>query len=167
LKVFDLLVLLALLITAYGGFKNGFIQTVFKTIGYIAGGVTGVAIAVEVMNTWSNSFAKAAGAIILILLLATAGEFILGKVSLGFRKVLFISPLKLLDSLLGALLALLRTVFIFYLICIILMTSQTSFADNSISNSKFYTFTDSLLAEVSPKFFNLRFSNTSIFGNQK
>ena len=38
MKAFDLLVLLALLITAYGGFKNGFIQTVFKTIGYIAVG---------------------------------------------------------------------------------------------------------------------------------
>ena len=73
MKVFDLLVLLALLITAYGGFKSGFIQTVFKTIGYIAGGVAGVAIAVEVMSTWSNNLAKAAGVIILILLLATAG----------------------------------------------------------------------------------------------
>ena len=112
MKAFDLLVLLALLITAYGGLKNGFIQTVFKTIGYIAGGVAGVAIAVEVMNTWSSNLAKAAGAILLILLLATAGEFILGKVGLGFRKVLFISPLKLLDSLLGAGLATLRTVFI-------------------------------------------------------
>jgi len=167
LKVFDLLVLLALLITAYSGFKNGFIQTIFKTIGYIAGGVAGVAVAVEVMNSWSSNLAKAVGAMILILLLATAGEFILGKVGLGLRKVLFISPLKLLDSLLGALLALLRTVAIFYLFCIILMTSQTSFADNSISNSSFYTLTDSLLAEASNKFFNLRFSNTSIFGDQK
>ena len=112
MKAFDLLVLLALLITAYGGFKNGFIQTIFKTIGYIAGGVAGVAIAVEVMNTWSNNLTKAAGAIILILLLATAGEFILGKVGLGFRKVLFISPLMFLDSLLGAALAALRTLFI-------------------------------------------------------
>ena len=92
MKVFDLLVLLALLITAYAGFKNGFIHTVFKTIGYIAGGVAGVAIAVEVMNTWSNNLAKSAGSIILILFLATAGECILGKVGLGFRKALFISP---------------------------------------------------------------------------
>jgi uncharacterized membrane protein required for colicin V production len=119
------------------------------------------------MSAWSNNLAKAVGAIILILILATTGEFISGKVGQGFRKVLFISPLKLLDSLLGALLALLRTVFIFYLICAILMTSQTSFADNSISNSKFYTLTDSRLAEATTKFFNLRFSNTSIFGNQK
>ena len=148
MKAFDLLVLIALLITTYGGFKNGFIQTIFKTIGYIAGGVAGVAIAVEVMNTWSNNLTKAAGAIILILILATAGEFILGKVGLGFKKVLFISPLKLLDSLLGASLAALRTVFIVYLLSVILIASPWSIGDKYIANSQFYTYTDSHLPKV-------------------
>ena len=148
MKAFDLLVLLALLITAYGGFKNGFIQTVFKTIGYIAGGVAGVAIAVEVMNTWSNNLAKAAGAIILILLLATTCEFISGKVGLGFRKVLFISPLKVLDSLLGSGLATLRTVFIMYLLSVILIATPWSIGDKYIASSQFYTYTDSHLPKV-------------------
>ena len=148
MKAFDLLVLLALLITAHVGFKIGFMQTIFKTIGYIAGGVAGVAISVEVMNTWSNNLTKAAGTIILILLLATAGEFILGKAGLGFRKVLFISPLKLLDSLLGAGLATLRTVFIIYLLSVILIASPWSIGDEYIASSKFYTYTDSHLPKV-------------------
>ena len=148
MKAFDLLVLIALLITAYSGFKNGFIQTIFKTIGYIAGGVAGVAIAVEVMNTWSNNLAKAACAIILILLLATAGEFILGKVGLGFRKVLFISPLKFFDSLLGAGIATLRTVFIVYLLSVILLATPWSIGDKHIASSQFYTYTDSHLPKV-------------------
>ena len=148
MNAFDLLVLLALLITAYGGFKNGFIQTILKTIGYIAGGVAGVAIAVEVMSTWSNNLVKAASAIILILLLATTGEFILGKIGLGFRKVLLISPLKFLDSLLGAALATLRTVFITYLIAVILIATPWSIGDKHIASSQFYTYTDSHLPEV-------------------
>jgi len=148
LNAFDLLVLLALVITAYGGFKNGFIQTVFKSIGYIAGGVAGVAIAVEVMSTWSNNLVKAVGAIILILLVATVGEFILGKIGLGFRKVLFISPLKFLDSLLGAALATLRTVFIIYLIAVILIATPWSIGDEYIASSQFYTYTDSRVPKV-------------------
>ena len=148
MNAFDLLVLITLLITAYGGFKNGFIQTVFKSIGYIAGGVAGVAIAVEVMSTWSNNLAKAAGAIILILLLATVAEFIFGKIGLGFRKVLFISPLKFLDSVLGAALATLRTVFITYLIAVILIATPWSIADEYIASSQFYTYTDSHLPKV-------------------
>ena len=148
MNAFDLLVFIALLITTYGGFKNGFIQTVLKTIGYIAGGMAGVAIAVEVMSTWSNNLAKAAGAIILILLLAIMGEFILGKIGLGFRKVLFISPLKFLDSLLGAALAALRTVFITYLIAVILIATPWSIGDKHIASSQFYTYTDSHLPTV-------------------
>ncbi len=148
MKAFDLLVLLALLITAYDGFKNGFIQTVFKTIGYIAGGVVGVAIGVEVMNTWSSNLAKTAGATILILILATTGEFILGKVGQGFRKVLFISPLKLLDSLLGASLATLRIVFIVYLLSVILIATPWSIGDKYIASSQFYTYMDSHLPKV-------------------
>ena len=148
MNAFDLLVLTALLITAYGGFKNGFFQTVFKTIGYIAGGVAGVAIAVQVMSTWSNNLTKAAGAIILILLIATVGEFVLGKIGLGFRKVLLISPLKFLDSLLGAALATLRTVFITYLIAVILITTPWSIGDKYIASSQFYTYSDSHLPEV-------------------
>ena len=148
MNAFDLLFLIALLITVYGGFKNGFIQTVFKSIGYIAGGVAGVAIAVEVMSTWSNNIAKAAGAIILILLLATVGEFILGKIGLGFRKVLLFSPLKFLDSLLGVALATLRTVFITYLIAVILIATPWSVSDEYIASSQFYTYTDSHLPKL-------------------
>ena len=148
MNYFDLLVLFALLVTAYSGFRNGFIQTVFKTIGYIAGGVAGVAIAVEVMSDWSSNLAKAAGAIILILLLATAGEFILGMVGLGFKKVLFIPPLKLVDSLLGAALGLFRTVFISYLLCVILIATPWSIGTKYIHTSKFYTYTDSHLPKV-------------------
>ncbi len=148
MNAFDLLVLIAVPITAYGGFKNGFVQTVFKSIGYIAGGVAGVAIAVEVMSTWSNNLAKAGGAIILILLFATMGEFVLGKIGLGFRKVLFISPLKFLDTFLGAALATLRTVFIIYLIAVILISTPWSIGDEYIAGSQFYTYTDSHLPKV-------------------
>ena len=148
MNAFDLLVLIALLITACGGFKNGFIQTVFKSIGYIAGGVAGVAIAVEVMSTWSNNLVKAVGAIILILLLATVVEFILGKIGLVFRKVLFISPLKFLDSLLGAALATIRTLFITYLIAVILIATPWSIGNKYIVSSQFYTYTDSHLPKV-------------------
>jgi hypothetical protein len=100
------------------------------------------------MSTWSNNLAKAAGAIILILLLAIMGEFILGKIALGFRKVLFIFPLKFLDSLLGAALATLRTIFITYLIAVILIATPWSIGDKYIASSQFYTYTDSRLPKA-------------------
>ena len=148
MNYFDLILGLILVITAVSGFQNGLLQSIFKTVGYITGGVVGVAIAVEVMSKWSNTLAKAGGAIILILLLATAGEFILGKVGLGFRKALLIAPLKLIDSLLGALLSIARTTFIAYLLALILVATPWSFGDKYIKPSKFYTYTDSHLPKV-------------------
>ena len=148
MNYFDLIIAAALVIAGFTGFKNGLLQGIFKTIGYIAGGVVGVAIAVEVMSKWSSTLAKAGGAIILILLLATIGEFILGKIGLGFRKALLIAPLKLIDSLLGALLSTARTAFIAYLLAVILVATPWSFGDKYIANSKFYTYTDSHLPKV-------------------
>jgi uncharacterized membrane protein required for colicin V production len=137
-----------LVITAVSGFQSGLLQSIFKTVGYITGGVAGVAIAVEVMSRWSNTLAKAGGAIILILLLATIGEFIFGKVGLGFRIALLITPLKLIDSLLGALLSIARTAFIAYLLAVILVATPWSFGDKYITPSKFYTYADLYLPKI-------------------
>ena len=148
MNYFDLIIGAILLITALSGFKNGLLQSIFKTVGYIAGGVIGVAIAVEVVSKWSNTLAKAGGAIILVLLLATIGEFILGKVGLGFRKALLIAPLKLIDSFLGGLLSVFRTTFIAYLVVVILVATPWSFVDKFITTSRFYTYTDSHLPKI-------------------
>ena len=148
MKTFDLLVLLALLIMAYGGFKNGFIQTVFKTIGYIAGGVAGVAVVVELMNSWSNNLAKVVGSVTLILLLATLGEYILGTVGSGFRKVFFIPPFKYIDSLLGAALSFTRTVFILYLLLLVLLNLPDDIDNKHLYHFKSYTYTDTYLAKT-------------------
>ena len=148
MNYFDLIIAIALVIAGFTGFKNGLLQNIFKTIGYILGGLAGVAVAVEVMSKWSNTLAKAGGAIILILLLATAGEFILGKVGLGFRKALLIAPLKFIDSLLGALLSITRIAFITYLLAVILVATPWSFGDKYIKPSKFYIYTDSHLPKV-------------------
>ena len=148
MNYFDLIIFIAIMITAVGGFKNGLLQSIFKTIGYIAGGVIGVVVAVEVMSKWSSTLAKASGTIILILLLATTGEFILGKVGLGFRKALMIAPLKFIDSLLGALLSITRTIFITYLLAIILIAIPWSFGDKYAATSKIYSYTDSHLPKI-------------------
>jgi uncharacterized membrane protein required for colicin V production len=148
LNYFDLIIAIALVIAGFIGFKNGLLQSIFKTIGYILGGLAGVAVAVEVMSKWSNTLAKAGGAIILILLLATIGEFIFGKIGLSFRKALLIAPLKFIDSLLGVFLSITRIAFIAYLLAVILVATPWSFGDKYIAPSKFYTYTDSHLPKV-------------------
>jgi len=145
---FDLIVILILFISFYGGYKNGLIKSIFSTIGYIAGGVVGLAASANYLSTWQSELQKVGLALLAILLGATFGEFLLGKIGSLFRKVFFVPPFKLIDSLLGAGLSVARAAFVLYLVSTLLVVSSWSLADDYIKPSKIYTYTESHLPSV-------------------
>ena len=148
MNYFDFIVILILLIAFYGGYKNGLIKSIFSTIGYIAGGVLGLAAAVNYLSIWQSELEKVGLTLFTILLGATLGKFLLGKIGSLFRKVLFVPPFKFLDSLLGSVLSLIRTAFILYLVIILLVYSRWSFAEQYVSTSFVYQILQSKLPLV-------------------
>ena len=124
MNYFDLIVILILFIAFYGGYRKGLIKSIFSTIGYIAGGILGLAAAVNYLSTWQSELQKVGLALLAILLGATLGEFLLGKIGLLFRKVLFVPPFKLIDSLLGAVLSVARAAFVLYVVATLLVVSS-------------------------------------------
>jgi len=152
MNYFDLIVILILFIAFYGGYKNGLIKSIFSTIGYIAGGILGLAGAVNYLSTWQSELQKVGLVVLAILLGATLGEFLLGKIGSLFRKVLFVPPFKFLDSLLGSVLSLIRTAFILYLVIILLVYSKWSFVEQYVSTSFVYQILQSKLPLVNESF---------------
>ncbi len=148
MNYFDLLIVLVLLIAFYSGYKNGLIKTIFRTAGYIAGGVAGLAIAVEYLATWESQTQKVAFALLAVFIGASLGEFLFGKIGLLFRKILFVPPFKFIDSLFGAAISILRAAFILYLVATLLVFSTWSIADKYIKPSKLYNYADSHLPSV-------------------
>jgi membrane protein required for colicin V production len=148
MNYFDLIVILILFIAFYGGYKNGLIKSIFSTIGYIAGGILGLATSVNYLSTWQSELQKVGLALLTILLGATLGEFLLGKIGSLFRKVLFVPPFKFIDSFLGAGLSVARAAFVLYLVAALLVVSSWSLADDYIKPSKVYTYTESHLPSV-------------------
>ena len=148
MNYFDLIIILVLLISFYSGYKNGLIKTIFRTAGYIAGGVAGLAIAVKYLATWESQTQKVVLALLAIFIGASIGEFLLGKIGSLFRKILFVPPFKLIDSLLGAAISILRAAFILYLVATLLVFSTWSIADKYIKPSKLYDYADSNLPSV-------------------
>jgi uncharacterized membrane protein required for colicin V production len=132
----------------YSGYKNGLIKTIFRTAGYIAGGVAGLALAVKYLATWESQTQVVALALLAVFIGASVGEFLLGKVGSLFRKILFVQPFKFIDSLLGAGLSTLRAAFILYLVATLLVFSTWSIANKYIMPSKFYDYADSHLPSV-------------------
>ena len=144
----DLLTVLVLLIAFYSGYKNGLIKTIFRTAGYIAGGVAGLALAVKYLSTWESQTQKVALALITVFIAASVGEFLLGTIGSLFRKIIFVSPFKFIDSLLGAAISILRAAFILYLVATLLVFSTWSITDKYIEPSKLYDYADSHLPSV-------------------
>ena len=148
MNYFDLIIVLVLFIAFYSGYKNGLIKTIFRTAGYIAGGVAGLALAVKYLATWESQTQKVAFALLVVFIGASVGEFLLGKIGSLFRKILFVQPFKFIDSLLGAGLSTLRAAFILYLVATLLVFSTWSIADKYIRPSKLYDYADSHLPSV-------------------
>jgi len=148
MNYFDLLIVLVLLATFYTGYKNGLIKTIFRTAGYIAGGVVGLALAVKYFATWESQSQKVVLALFAVFIGASLSEFLLGKVASLFRKILFVPPFKFIDSLLGAAISIFRAAFILYLVATLLIFSTWSIADKYIKPSKLYVYADSHLPSV-------------------
>jgi hypothetical protein len=108
----------------------------------------GLAAAANYLLTWQSELQKVGLALLAILLGATLGEFLLGKIGSLFRKVLFMPLFKLIDSLLGAGLSVTRAAFVLYLASTLLVVSSWSLADEYIKPSKIYTYTESHLPSV-------------------
>ena len=145
---FDYLILVLLVISAFSGYKAGLIQTVFKTIGYIAGGVIGVAVAIDYLDSLNSEIYLLGGLILSVIVFALLGEFLLGLLGLLFRKALFIPPFKFIDSVLGAVLSVIKFGVIAYLISTILVASPIALADKHITPSKSFTYADTHLPKV-------------------
>ena len=146
--IFDAVVLISVLIAAISGYKLGFLQSLFKTIGYIAGGVTGVFIAANFLSEINSIVIKVLISVVIILLSAVAGQFILGKIGLLIHKGLLFAPFKAIDSLLGSLLSAIKTAIIFYIIATLLLATSWQLANDYIKDSNFYTAADKYLPRV-------------------
>jgi len=145
---FDYLILVLLVISAFSGFKAGLIQMIFKTIGYIAGGVIGVAVAIDYLDSLNSVIYLLGGLVLSVIIFALVGEFLLGKIGLLFRKALFIPPFKFIDSALGGALSVIKFGVITYLISTILVASPIALADKYISPSGSYIYADTHLPKV-------------------
>jgi len=145
---FDYLILVLLVISGFSGYKAGLIQTVFRTVGYIAGGVIGVGIAIKYLDSLNSEIYLLGGLVLSVIVFALLGEFLLARLGLLFRKALFIPPFKFIDSALGGVLSVIKFGVITYLISTILVASPIALADKYITPSTSYTYADTHLPKV-------------------
>ena len=63
----DIIIAASLIFSAVLGYRNGFIRTVFKLIGYVAGGVLGIYFALQYSHDWALDIKRIGFVIIAIV----------------------------------------------------------------------------------------------------
>jgi uncharacterized membrane protein required for colicin V production len=130
------------------GYSTGFLATVFRTLGYLIGGVAGLYFSLQLVSTWVNLTKQIAVVLIAIFLSAQVGLFIFGKLAKFFHARLLWKPLKTIDSLAGVALELIRIAVIGYLVLTTMLWSPWSPVKTQIAKSKIYVQLDQRLPSV-------------------
>jgi uncharacterized membrane protein required for colicin V production len=143
---------IALVLLALGalkrGYSNGFLSTIFRTLGYIAGGVAGLYFSLQLVATWGSLVNQIIAVLVSIFLGAQVGLFVFGKLAKFFHARLLWKPLKGIDSLAGVALELARVIVIAYLVLTTLLWSPWGQVKTQINESQIYAQLDQRLPSV-------------------
>ena len=136
--VIDVILVLLAISAIFTGFRRGFLQTLLTTIGYIGGGVLGLALSLHFASQVYSSVNRIGAIILSIFLMAEIGRRVFGLLAKYFRTRILWSPLKILDSLAGVVLELVRATLISYLIISVLLWSPWTPVRNAVRESTIY-----------------------------
>lgn len=130
------------------GYRSGFLATVFRTLGYIVGGVAGLYFSLQYVANWDSVIKQIGAVLVAIFLGAQAGLFIFGKAANFFHARILCKPLKAIDSLAGVALELIRVLVIGYLVLTTMLWSPWGQIKEQINESQIYAQLDSHLPNV-------------------
>jgi uncharacterized membrane protein required for colicin V production len=134
----DILIILAVALCFFSGYKNGFLKTIFAVIGNIGGAILGLLLALNIMGDWALDGKKVGIAIASIFLGSIIGRVIASAVTKGLRATIIRGPLAFIDQIAGAALHLVRTVIFIFLIGAILTWSPWQSGKDAIKGSDLY-----------------------------
>jgi hypothetical protein len=107
-------------------------------VGYVGGGVLGLAIGWNYLQSWQNIFGKFALLLLAISIGASIGQWLLSKFAEFFHNRLLFGALKWLDSLLGAAFSVIRTALMAYLVATICLATPWQWTAKNIPASGIY-----------------------------
>ena len=151
----DIILALLILGSFVRGYRAGFLKSIFSMIGYVGGGVLGLAISWNYLKDWQSVFGKFALLLLAISIGSSIGQWLLAKFAEFFHKRILFGPFKWLDSLLGAAFSVIRIALMAYLIAVICIATPWQWADQNIPNSGIYQeidkYTPTIIKNVTAK----------------
>ena len=136
--IVDIVLILLAVTAAVTGFRRGFLQTLFSTVGYIGGGIAGLALSLYFVANVTNPVTKFMAIITAIFVVAELGRRGFGRVAKFFRTRILWAPFRFIDSLAGVVLEFIRVAIVAYLLISVILWSPWASARNAVSESTIY-----------------------------
>jgi uncharacterized membrane protein required for colicin V production len=127
---FDLIVALFGIGALITGYKNGLLTTILRSVFFIAGGVAAMYLVVK--------YNQSGWLIAAIIVGAYASALIGTGVAKTLKVTIIRGPLRIFDSILGAIFEVGKYVILFYVIGTILLWAPWPTGQNAVAESKFY-----------------------------
>lgn len=134
----DAILILIAIGAVISGYRRGFLQSLFSTIGYIGGGIVGLVLGLDFTSKVHSTLNRFLIVFFAVLIFAEIGRRLLGMLATFFRARLLWAPLRFLDSIAGVALELVRVTIFAYLLIAVALWSPWSFAKDAIGESKIY-----------------------------
>lgn len=145
--IFDIVAIIALVLAIVSGYRDGLIKSLLRSIGYIAGAIGGLYLALQ--------YNQSAWIILAILAGAIVGTWTGSIIAKALKLTIVRGPLAWINSLVGALLDGIKVIILIYLIGTVLLWAPWSTGQNVVSESKVYleinTYAPSIILEIKEK----------------
>ncbi len=115
MTVLDIALAAILAYSIYSGYRSGLITGIFSFIGLVGGGLIGLKYGAEIVANFASTSSRIQSTALAVALGAFAGHFILGRAAKWFRKNFLWKPLKAVDSVLGVVLHLAKTLVLIWI----------------------------------------------------
>jgi uncharacterized membrane protein required for colicin V production len=115
MNIFDIALAALLAYSVYSGYRSGLITGIFSFIGLVGGGLLALKYGADLVENFSSTSSRIQSTAIAVALGAFLGHFILGRAAKWFRKNFLWRPLKAVDSLLGVVLHLGKTLILIWI----------------------------------------------------
>ena len=100
--------------SVYSGYRNGLITGIFSFIGLVGGGLLGLKYGADVVANFASTSSRIQSTALAVAIGAFVGHFVLGRAARWFRKNFLWKPLKAVDSVLGVVLHLAKTLILIW-----------------------------------------------------
>jgi len=142
--IFDIVAVISLVLAIVSGYRDGFIKSLLRSIGYIAGAIGGLYLALQ--------YNQSAWVILAIIVGAVVGTWVGSLVAKALKITIVRGPLAWFNSLIGALLDGAKVIIVIYLVGTVLLWAPWATGQNFVSESKVYleinTYAPSVIMEL-------------------